>query len=474
MKSFSSLTEIRTQLSNDEISCLSLVNHYLKKIENSKTNSFIEVYKEDAINKAKEIDLKIQHSKHGKLAGLIVGIKDNISVENKPLTASSKILKNFNSIYNSTAVERLINEDAIVIGRLNCDEFAMGSSNENSCYGPTLNPIDLGKVPGGSSGGSAAAVAEDLCLAALGSDTGGSIRQPASFCGVVGLKPSYGRVSRHGLIAYGSSFDQIGTITKNVEDSALIMEVISGNDAYDSTCSLNKVDQYYNSISKPSKKIKIAVPEDYLSSDGLDEEIKSTLDAKIDKLKSKGHEIEKISFPYVNYLVPAYYVLTTAEASSNLARFDGAHYGFRSSKSNDIDSTYTKTRTEGFGLEVKRRIMLGTFVLSAGYYDAYYTKALKVRRLIKEKTDEIFKGFDLIMLPSTPTTAFGLNEIKDPIKMYLQDIFTVHANLAGVPAISIPVAQHTNNMPFGIQLMANRFEEEKLLACASYMMNELH
>ena len=473
MKSFSSLTEIRTQLSNDEISCLSLVNHYLKKIENSKTNSFIEVYKEDAISKAKEIDLKIQHSKHGKLAGLIVGIKDNISVENKPLTASSKILKNFNSIYNSTAVDRLINEDAIVIGRLNCDEFAMGSSNENSCYGPTLNPIDLGKVPGGSSGGSAAAVAEDLCLAALGSDTGGSIRQPASFCGVVGLKPSYGRVSRHGLIAYGSSFDQIGTITKNVEDSALIMEVISGNDAYDSTCSLNKVGHYYNSISKPPKKLKIAVPEDYLSSDGLDEEIKSTLDAKIDELKSKDHEIEKISFPYVNYLVPAYYVLTTAEASSNLARFDGAHYGFRSSKSNDIDSTYTKTRTEGFGLEVKRRIMLGTFVLSAGYYDAYYTKALKVRRLIKEKTDEIFKGFDLIMLPSTPTTAFGLNEIKDPIKMYLQDIFTVHANLAGVPAISIPVAQHTNNMPFGIQLMANRFEEEKLLACASYMMNEL-
>ena len=474
MKSFSSLTEIRTQLSNDEISCLSLVNHYLKKIENSKTNSFIQVYKQYAINKAKEIDLKIQHSKHGKLAGLIVGVKDNISVENKPLTASSKILKNFYSIYNSTAVERLINEDAIVIGRLNCDEFAMGSSNEKSCYGPTLNPIDLGKVPGGSSGGSAAAVAEDLCLAALGSDTGGSIRQPASFCGVVGLKPSYGRVSRHGLIAYGSSFDQIGTITKNVEDSALIMEVISGNDAYDSTCSLNKVGHYCDSISKPPKKLKIAVPEDYLLSDGLDEEIKSTLDAKIEKLKSKGHEIEKISFPYVNYLVPAYYVLTTAEASSNLARFDGAHYGFRSSKSNDIDSTYTKTRTEGFGLEVKRRIMLGTFVLSAGYYDAYYTKALKVRRLIKEKTDEIFKGFDLIMLPSTPTTAFGLNEIKDPIKMYLQDIFTVHANLTGVPAVSIPVAQHTNNMPFGIQLMANKFEEEKLLACASYMMNELH
>lgn len=474
MKPFSSLSDIRIHLKSGELTCLSLVEYYLENIENSKTNSFIEVYKEDAIKRAKEIDAKIKTSTEKKLAGLIVGVKDNISVKNKPLTASSKILKNFHSIYNSTAVNRLLNEDAIVIGRLNCDEFAMGSSNENSCYGPTFNPHDVSKVPGGSSGGSAAAVAEDLCLASLGSDTGGSIRQPASFCGVIGLKPTYGRVSRHGLIAYGSSFDQIGPITKSIEDSALIMEVISGKDDFDSTCSFENVPNYSKSLSLDSKQLRIAVPKEYLDADGLDDEIKSCFIDKLNKLKSLGHVIEKVSFPYVKSLVPAYYVLTTAEASSNLARFDGAHYGFRSNEATDIDSTYVKSRSEGFGLEVKRRIMLGTFVLSAGYYDAYYTKALKVRRIIKDTTQEIFKTFDLIMLPTTPSTAFGLNEIKDPIKMYLQDIFTVQANIAGIPAISIPKGNHTNNMPFGIQLMADLFEEEKLLACASYMMNELN
>ena len=474
METYSSISDIKTQFASGKLSCVSLVNHYLKKITASKTNAFVEVYAESALKKAKEVDSKIKKGEVNKLAGLIVGVKDNISVKGKSLTASSKILENFNSIYSATAIEKLINEDAIIIGRLNCDEFAMGSSNENSNYGPVLNPHDLTKVPGGSSGGSAAAVAEGLCMAALGSDTGGSIRQPASFCGVVGLKPSYGRVSRHGLIAYGSSFDQIGPLTKNIADAALILEVIAGQDDFDSTSSREKVPPYSELLSTQNKKLKIAIPTQYLNAEGIDPEIKTDFTAKINHLKKLGHQITEVSFPYVNALIPTYYVLTTAEASSNLARYDGAHYGFRSENATDINSTYVKSRSEGFGLEVKRRIMLGTFVLSAGYYDAYYTKALKVRRLIKEKTDAIFKDFDLILLPTAPSTAFGLNEIKDPIKMYLQDIFTVHANIAGIPAISIPTSKHTNNLPFGIQLMTNKFEEEKLLACASYMMNELN
>ena len=295
----------------------------------------------------------------------------------------------------------MLNEDAIIIGRLNCDEFAMGSSNENSIYGPVLNPHDLTKVPGGSSGGSAAAVAEGLCLASLGSDTGGSIRQPASFCGVVGLKPSYGRVSRHGLIAYGSSFDQIGPLTNNIEDAAIIMEVIAGQDDYDSTSSNEPVPEYSKSLKSLPKSLNIAIPSEYLNSNAIDNEIKEDFINKIAQLKELGHKVKEVSFPYVDSLIPTYYVLTTAEASSNLARYDGAHYGYRSENSKDIETTYFKTRSEGFGLEVKRRIMLGTFVLSAGYYDAYYTKALRVRRLIKDKTDELFKAHDLILLPTS-------------------------------------------------------------------------
>ena len=474
MDSYNSLSDIQSAFISGNFSCVELLKHYLEKISVSKSNAFIEVYKESALKRAAEVDEKLKAGTAKKLAGLIIGVKDNICVKNKSLTASSKILENFNSVYNSTAVERLLNEDAIIIGRLNCDEFAMGSSNENSIYGPVLNPHDVTKVPGGSSGGSAAAVAEGLCLATLGSDTGGSIRQPASFCGVVGFKPSYGRVSRHGLIAYGSSFDQIGPLTKNIDDTAIIMEVIAGQDDYDSTSSNEPVPEYSKSLNPDPTPLKIAVPSEYLNSDAIDNEIREDFKNKIDQLKKLGHMVKEVSFPYVDSLIPTYYVLTTAEASSNLARYDGAHYGYRSENSKDIETTYFKTRSEGFGLEVKRRIMLGTFVLSAGYYDAYYTKALRVRRLIKNKTDELFKDHDLILLPTAPTTAFGLNEIKDPIKMYLQDIFTVHANIAGNPAISIPLGNHTNNMPFGIQLMTNKFEEEKLLACASYMMNELN
>ena len=419
MKNYNCFSAIKEAISSGETNCLSLVENSIAKISASKTNSFIEVFKESATIKAKEIDEKISNNTAGRLAGMIIGIKDNICYKNHAVSASSKILENFESIYNATVVEKLIKEDAIIIGRLNCDEFAMGSSNENTIYGSVLNPHDLTKVPGGSSGGSAAAIAEGLCLATLGSDTGGSIRQPASFCGVLGLKPTYGRVSRYGLIAYGSSFDQIGPFTKNVEDAALILEVISGCDQYDSTSSTKEIPNYSNNLSLDGEKLKIAVPEQYINAKGLDVEIKSQIQKTIGKFEENGHKVEYVDFPFLKYLIPTYYILSTAEASSNLARYDGAHYGTRSTKAEDIDSTYIKSRSEGFGLEVKRRIMLGNFILSAGYYDAYYTKALKSRRIIKAKTNDIFKNFDLILMPTTPSTAFELEGIKDPIEMYL-------------------------------------------------------
>ena len=471
MKNYNCFSAIKEAISSGETNCLSLVENSIAKISASKTNSFIEVFKESATIKAKEIDEKISNNTAGRLAGMIIGIKDNICYKNHSVSASSKILENFESIYNATVVEKLIKEDAIIIGRLNCDEFAMGSSNENTIYGSVLNPHDLSKVPGGSSGGSAAAIAEGLCLATLGSDTGGSIRQPASFCGVLGLKPTYGRVSRYGLIAYGSSFDQIGPFTKNVEDAALILEVISGCDQYDSTSSTKEIPNYSNNLSLDGEKLKIAVPEQYINAKGLDVEIKSQIQKTIGKFEENGHKVEYVDFPFLKYLIPTYYILSTAEASSNLARYDGAHYGTRSTKAEDIDSTYIKSRSEGFGLEVKRRIMLGNFILSAGYYDAYYTKALKSRRIIKAKTKDIFKNFDLILMPTTPSTAFELEGIKDPIEMYLQDIFTVHANLAGVPAVSIPIGLNSSKMPFGVQLMADSFEEEKLLAASNFLMS---
>jgi aspartyl-tRNA(Asn)/glutamyl-tRNA(Gln) amidotransferase subunit A len=363
----------------------------------------------------------------------------------------------------------LLAEDAIIIGRTNCDEFAMGSSNENSAFGNVLNPHDLKRVPGGSSGGSAAAVAAGLCLAALGTDTGGSIRQPASFCGVVGMKPTYGRISRWGIIAYASSFDQIGPLTNNVDDAAKILEVLAGVDEFDSTLSSQPVPKYSEQLARPEK-LRVAYLEDCLEKDGLDPEIKARLFSIMDQLKKDGHTVEPVRFPYLDYLVPAYYVLTTAEASSNLARYDGIRYGYRSKNATDLESTYKKSRSEGFGAEVKRRIMLGTFVLSAGYYDAYYSKGQKVRRLLRNKTQEIFDNYDLILLPTTPGTAFefGANSA-DPIKMYLEDIFTVQANLTGFPAISVPAGKNKSGLPFGVQLMARRFEEGQLLAFAKYV-----
>jgi len=465
-----SLADIQERLIKKEISLVQICQEYIKRIKTSTSNAFIEVFEEEALSKAEEIQKKVIDNNFGLLTGIFVGLKDNICYKDHKLTASSKMLEGFKSLFSATAVEKILNEDAIILGRLNCDEFAMGSSNENSIYGPVKNPNDEKKVPGGSSGGSAAAVAEGLCNIALGSDTGGSIRQPASFCGVIGMKPTYGRISRNGLIAYGSSFDQIGVFSKNIQDANILIHVMSGSDEFDSTVSSK--DPSNKKIKIPNKKFNFGIPDEYLKFEGLDIEIKNKLMSIIEKLKEDGHKVEILKFPFLKYLVPTYYVLTTAEASSNLARYDGAHFGFRSNNSKDINSTYENTRSEGFGMEVKRRIMLGNFVLSSGYYDAYFTKAQKVRRLIKTKTEEMLQNNDVLILPTAPSTAFNIGEIKDPIKMYLQDIFTVHANITGAPAISLPIGTHSNNLPFGVQLMANNFKENTLFEVSSLLMEK--
>ncbi len=463
MKFPSSLSEVKAGLKNGKYSLPELVNAYLDNAQKTKDlNIFLELWADEAKQKAEEIQAKIENGTAGKLAGMVIGLKDNICYAGHKVSASSKILEGFESVYSSTVVERLLAEDALFIGRINCDEFAMGSSNENSAYGPVKNPLNPKLVPGGSSGGSAAAVAANTCLVALGSDTGGSIRQPASFCGVFGIKPTYGTVSRHGLIAYASSLDQIGPFAHSVEDLQAVIEVVSGPDEFDSTLSQNRI-----AFNAPSKKHKIAYIQECLDAKGLDPEVKQAHLDKIEELKQAGHTVEAVSFPYLDQLVPCYNVITNAEASSNLARFDGMRYGYRSENAIDVETTYAKSRTEGFGPEVKRRIMLGTFVLSAGYYDAYYSKAQKVRRLIQDKTFEILAKYDFIITPTTPHTAFELGAHGgDMVAMYLEDIFTVQAPLAGIPAMSIPLFTHSNGMPFGLQLMANKFEEGKLLQFA--------
>ncbi len=468
---YTSHSSVKGELEKGLTTCVDVVNHFLHRIEEKKhLNAFIEVYKDSALAKAKEVDEKIRSKTAGRLAGMVIGLKDNICYKDHKVSASSHILEGFESLFSATVVERLLKEDAIIIGRLNCDEFAMGSSNETSYYGKVLNPLDETRVPGGSSGGSATAVAAGLVNAALASDTGGSIRQPASFTGTVGLKPTYGRISRYGLLAYASSFDQIGPITHNIEDSALLLEIMAGKDDSDSTVSTKKVDEY-SKLSAKKKNYKIAYIEECLHSEGLNSEVKTQTLALIEKLKSEGHTVEPVKFPYLDHMVPTYYVLTTAEASSNLARYDGIRFGYRSKNSTDIESVYKKSRSEGFGKEVKRRIMLGTFVLSSGYYDAYYTKGLKVRQIIRSKTREILNDFDFILTPTTPNIAFQFGQKSaDPVEMYLEDIFTVQANLAGVPAISLPLGKHSSGMPFGIQLMAKDFEEAELLAFSKGLM----
>jgi aspartyl-tRNA(Asn)/glutamyl-tRNA(Gln) amidotransferase subunit A len=467
---FKSIALLQSDLKQGSTNCKDLVYSSLSSIEEKKhLNIFLETFNESALKQADLVDAKIKAGTAGRLAGVIVALKDNICYKNHKVSASSKILENFTSLYSSTVVERLSAEDAIIIGRTNCDEFAMGSSNENSAYGKVLNPINEKTVPGGSSGGSAAAIAAGLCHVALGSDTGGSIRQPASFCGVVGLKPTYGRVSRWGLIAYASSFDQIGPLTKTVDDAALILEVIAGADEFDGTVSSKPVAEYAK-FQIPNSKLKIAYIKDCLDNNALEPAIKNNITQTIEKLKKEGYIVEGIDFKELEYLVPTYYVLTTAEASSNLGRFGGVPYGYRSPNATDLESTFKKSRTEGFGKEVQRRIMLGTFVLSAGYYDAYYAKAQQVRRIVRDKTLAIFKEYDIILTPSTPGVAFEHgSKGSDPIKMYLEDIYTVQANITGVPAISIPAGVNEKNMPFGLQLMARPFEEELLLAAAKHI-----
>lgn len=470
MRTYHSLEEVRADLLSSKITLVSLVNYYLQRIETYQhLNVFLHVYADEAIQRAEAIDAKLKAGTAGKLAGMVISIKDMICYKDHPVSASSKILKGFKSIYSSTVVERILAEDAIIIGHVNCDEFAMGASNETSHYGNVLNFADNSLVPGGSSGGSAVSVQADLCLASLGTDTGGSIRQPAAFCGLVGLKPTYGRVSRYGIIAYASSFDQVGPVTKNVKDAALILEVIAGKDEFDATLSSKSVTAFSN-LQAPKKNMRIAYITETIETEGIDPEIKAAMYNRVKALQADGHTVEPVSFPYLKYAVPTYYVLTTAEASSNLSRYDGVHFGYRSPNATDLESTYKLSRSEGFGEEVKRRIMLGTFVLSAGYYDAYYAKAQKVRRIIQEKSNEILSNYDLIILPTTPTTAFKIGEkTSDPVQMYLADIFTVQAPLAGLPAISVPETTHSNGLSIGIQVIGKRFGEQEMLDFAHYL-----
>jgi aspartyl-tRNA(Asn)/glutamyl-tRNA(Gln) amidotransferase subunit A len=471
LKKYSSFSDIQSDILSQKITCETLVAYYLQNIElrNAELNVFTSVYADEAKAQAKIIDEKIKNGTQGKLAGLIVGIKDVLAYQNHPLQASSKILDGFISQFNATAVQRLLDEDAIIIGRQNCDEFAMGSSNENSTYGLTRNAQDPTRVPGGSSGASAVAIQADMCLVSLGSDTGGSVRQPASFCGVVGLKPTYSRISRYGLVAYASSFDSIGIFGNNVIDVAKTLEVIAGADEYDSTVSKNNVPNYAQEIlEKAPQKYKIAYITETLENEGLSTLVKEKTLSKIKSLQEAGHSVEAVDFPLLKYLLPVYYILTTAEASSNLGRYDGVRYGYRSKNVSDLKDLYVKTRSEGFGIEVQKRIILGTFVLSASYYDAYYTKAQKMRRLVKEATDKIFENYDFIVMPTTPNIAFKIGENQtDPVQMYLEDIFTVQANVVGIPAISIPNGTDENGLSVGFQIASSHFQEEKLLKFAN-------
>lgn len=459
-------------IKNKKISLVQNVSDFINKIEaNKKLNAFNSINFE-AIKSAKLIEEKIFSGVHGKLAGLVIAVKDNILQKDKLNTCSSKMLSNYKAIYNATVINKLEEEDAIIIGRTNCDEFAMGSSNENSFFGPVLNPHNNEYVTGGSSGGSAAAVAANLCDAALGSDTGGSIRQPASFCGVYGIKPSYGLVSRFGLTAFASSFDTIGCFTNNITDSAQIMSVISGHDSKDST-SVNINIEDFNPTNE-KKNFRIGLPKEYFK-DGLDLEVKNKISELINRLKADGYSVEEISLPHTEYSIAAYYILTTAEASSNLARFDGVRYGYRSKNSSSLSDMYINSRSEGFGEEVKRRIMLGTFVLSTGYYDAYYKKAQKVRNLIKKDFLDAFNKVDLILTPTSPTTAFKLGEKStDPLEMYLSDIYTTSANLAGIPGLNIPIGFNSQNLPIGLQVLTKQFNENDLFQFGKQIENLIY
>ena len=471
-------TDIKTyhgQLKTGATTCAQVVQFYLDQIKNQQDlNAYLEIFADEALAKAHALDEeRLAGKPMESLHGVVVGIKDVISYKGHALTAASKILENYTAVYSATAIEHLLAAGAIIIGRQNCDEFAMGSSNENSAYGAVKNAADKARVPGGSSGGSAVAVQADLCMVSLGSDTGGSVRQPADFCGVVGLKPSYGRISRYGLIAYASSFDQIGIFSKNVADAALVLEVIAGADDFDSTVSTQAVPAYsqvFDSAEEGTKKI--AYFKETLTHPGLDPEIKKQIENQIIALRASGHTVEAVDFDLLNFIVPTYYVLTTAEASSNLSRFDGIRFGHRTKENvTDLADMYKLSRTEGFGAEVQRRILLGTFVLSAGYFDAYFTKAQQVRQKLVDFTKQVFDQYDFIISPTVPTTAFKLGtKHHRATEIFLADIYTVYANLVGIPGISLPLFKHSNGMPFGLQVMSASMNESALLRFSNSLM----
>lgn len=469
MPLYSSLSEKQELIRKGNLSLTVNVRDFLSRIEQIKdVNAFLAVFPEKSVELAIEIEKKIISGKHGKLAGLVVGVKDVLALKNEIMTCGSAILQNFSPVYDATSVRKLIEEDAIIIGKTNCDEFAMGSSNENSAYGNVKNPYDHSKVPGGSSGGSAAAVSAGLCDAALGTDTGGSVRQPASFCGILGLKPTYGAVSRYGLTSFASSFDSVGVFANSIEDIFAIHDVIKGFDELDST-SVDSENSYCHDESRP---LRIGIPVEYFD-EGLATEIRHSAELIIERLKELGQTIIEVSLPNMRLAIPAYYILTTAEASSNLSRYDGVRFGLRTEKDGLLSSLYADTRSGGFGREVKRRIMLGTYVLSKGYYDAYYQKAQKVRRIIREDFLQVFNEVDLLLTPTTPTTAFNIGEkSENPLEMYLSDIYTTSVNLAGLPALNFPAGKDQNGLPFGLQFIAPYFCEDLLIKAVQLLNSD--
>lgn len=461
--------EIGQMIKNKEVSSVEVTKQTLENIKNTEKdiNAYISVLEEKAIENAKKVQERIDSGEElSPLAGVPMAIKDNICTKGVNTTCGSKMLESFIPPYNATVTDKLDAAGAVVLGKLNMDEFAMGGSTETSYFGSTKNPWDLERVPGGSSGGSAAAVAAEEAVYTLGSDTGGSIRQPCSFCGVSGIKPTYGAVSRYGLVAFASSLDQIGPVGRDIKDCVAVLEIISGHDLKDSTSIKNSVFDFSDSFTGDVKGLKIGIPKNYFG-DGLDADVKEAVLKASENLKSLGAEISEFEMPVIDYAIPAYYVVACAEASSNLSRYDGIKYGFRSEKGDGILDVFYNSRSEGFGMEVKRRIMLGSFVLSSGYYDAYYKKGLRVRGLIKNNFDEAFSKYDMILSPTAPTTAFKLGEnTSDPLKMYLGDIYTVSVNLAGIPAVNVPCGFGENGMPIGMQLIGNAFSEPVLVKAA--------
>lgn len=468
MPLFSSISDLQQALRDGSATCWAVVEHYIFQVEKTRClNAYVEVWADEARARAEALDKKMKANPDsmGRLFGVVVSLKDNICYAGHQVSAASKILEGFTSLYSATVVERLLAEDAIIIGRTNCDQFGMGSSNENSVYGPVLHPLDAERVPGGSSGGAAVAVATDTCMVALGSDTGGSVRQPAGFCGLWGFKPTYGRISRHGLLAYGSSFDQIGVLAHCPADITRVLEVVEGPDGFDSTV----VDQRskFDSLKFEASAIaRIAYLDQTIENEGLEAGVRQVTLDFIQQLRNAGHTVEPVAFDLLDFIIPTYYVLTTAEASSNLARYDGVRYGYRSPRARNLEETYLLSRSEGFSPEVKRRILLGTFVLSSGYYDAYYTKAQQARQLIRQRILDVLETYDFILMPVAPTTAWRFGEKSDdPVAMYLSDIFTVLANLVGAPAIAIPVGKHPDSgLPVGVQLMGKSGGDRDLLA----------